>query len=154
MSADRELPRLTRLYTLWAEKQQKVVRIDTAGPLPLDKIRQDVSHHRWLMLEMLRGNFLDARFRKKEYVDLRDAMVSFHAEKRRKDEEREAKREARKRGFAAPPAVGASNSGSTAPTPTSEAEVSAQLSTAPCERAKRSASAADEVTAVKKLKGA
>lgn len=144
---------MTRLYTQWAEKQQKVVRIDTAGPLPLDKIRTDVSHYRWLMLEMLRGNFLDARFRKKEYVDLRDAMVAFHAEKRSKDEEREAKREARRKGLAAPPTVGASNSGSTAATPTSEAEVSAQLSTAAHEGAKRSASAADEGTAVKKLKG-
>lgn len=144
-----QVPRLERVYNLFAEKQKKVDRMATAGPLPLQQIRRDVSSHRWMLLEMLRGNLLDSRFTRPDHIHLRDTMRAFHAERRRRDTEREEKKEARRRGLAALPTVDAS---SAARTPTSEAEVSAQLSTAPCEGAKRPASAADEVTAVKKLK--
>lgn len=64
----------------------------TAGPLAASKITKDVSGSRWLMLEMLRGNLLDGRYRRPEQVALRDAMKAFHAQREKERLEREAKR--------------------------------------------------------------
>lgn len=121
----------------------------TAGPLPLDKIRSDVSCARWMILEMLRGNLLNSRFRKKEFIDLRDTVKSFLAEKEaeRKKLEPAADEEAG--------TVDAHSKASAAPTPTSEGEVAALLSAAAPESVKRSPDHADdEGGATKKRKAA
>ena len=75
-----------------------------------------------MLLEMLRGNLLNSRFRKKEFIDLRDTVKSFLAE-------REAEKKKLEGGSdEAAGTVDARSKASAAPTPTSEGEVAALLS--------------------------
>lgn len=104
------------------------------------------------MFEMLRGNHLDARFRRADHIKLRDAMRAFHAEKKKREEEREAKR----RGIVAANAVDAPQRAGTA-SPAAD-EGSASISprcAAVADGVKRSAGGSeDEAKASKKAKAA
>ncbi|PWN26871.1 hypothetical protein BDZ90DRAFT_261125 [Jaminaea rosea] len=72
-----EIPRLEAVYHAWVADQKKIKRITSAPQLSLDKIRQDVSCERWMMLEMMRGNLMDVRFRKPKYIKLRAEVKAY-----------------------------------------------------------------------------
>lgn len=106
----------------------------TAGPLAFSKISKDVSASRWTMLEMLRGNLLDGKYRRPEQVALRDAMKAFHEHREKERLEREAKR-----ARAEQRSEEAASGGSAPSTAADEAAVSAFLPAAAPEGAKRPA---------------
>lgn len=125
-------------YQAWVDKQKKVVRMVTAPQMPLSRIDIDIRKDRLLLLELMRGSFMNVMFtrKNKEYREARDTVKAFLDRKKVEAE-------------AAASRAGASSTSAT------EAEAAAAPSPSPpaIEGTKRSASAGqDEEAAGKKAK--
>lgn len=60
------------MYERWADAQQEVPRLTAPLDLRPSSILGDDCVHRWVMLELLRGNYLDEEFRRPELNKMRD----------------------------------------------------------------------------------
>lgn len=61
------MPKLVAHYEAWCQAQKRVVRMDHPRNLSLPVIEADDSAHRLLMIEHLRGNYLDHSFRRNDF---------------------------------------------------------------------------------------
>ena len=62
----------------------------TSPVASLDMMRRDASQFRWLLFELLRGNYLETRFRRTAYVEVSNKVRRYLVEKEAKEEERQA----------------------------------------------------------------
>lgn len=60
------IPRMQVVYENWAQCQERLVRMDHPRDVKLSTIIASDSHHRWLMLEHLRGRFLHSDLVRRE----------------------------------------------------------------------------------------
>lgn len=69
-----ELPRLQKLYDGWARIRKRVARLESPRDFPLHDILADQSHQRWLLIENLRGRFLDENLGRPDLNKTRDIV--------------------------------------------------------------------------------